>query len=96
MVIKKYFQILKKILGLNYTVKKYFEKSIFKIFGPKKQKFFFLSLTCIMLLTVSRSDRISDKVLVPRMFLSVVWARRRVEWEAFSTFTTLTYGLKIL
>jgi len=44
MVIKKYFQILKKILGLNYTVKKYFEKSIFKIFGPRKRKFFFSAL----------------------------------------------------
>ena len=45
-------------------------------------------LTCILLDILSLSPRISCRVLVPRMFLSVVWASSLVEWWAFSTFAT--------
>ena len=45
-------------------------------------------LTCILLDILSLSPRISCKVLVPRMFLRVVWARSLVEWWAFSTLAT--------
>ena len=42
-----------------------------------------------MLLDIlSLSPRISCRVLVPRMFLSVVWASSLVEWWAFSTLAT--------
>ena len=46
--------------------------------------------TCMDPEMLSRSLRISWSILVPKMFLSVVWARRRVEWCAFSTFATET------
>ena len=47
-----------------------------------------INLTCILLDILSLSPRISCRVLVPRMFLRVVWASSLVEWWAFSTLAT--------
>ena len=48
----------------------------------------------MLLEMLSRSPRISCRVLVPRMFLSVVWASRRVLWWAFSTLATEIVALE--
>ena len=45
-------------------------------------------LTCILLDILSLSPRISCRVLVPRMFLRVVWASSLVEWCESSTLAT--------
>lgn len=52
-----------------------------------------MKLTCMHDEIFSLSDKISDKFLVPSIFLSVVWANRRVLWWAFSTLATDTVAL---
>ena len=51
------------------------------------------SCTCMAELMDSRSERISARFLVPSTLRSVVCARSRVEWCAFSTFATDTVAL---
>lgn len=48
--------------------------------------------TCMLIAMPSRSDRSSDRFLVPRTFLSVVWASRRVEKSALTTLATDAMG----
>ena len=50
--------------------------------------------TCIELDMLSLSLRISWRFFVPNMFLSVVCARSRVEWCAFSTLATEMVALE--
>ena len=52
-----------------------------------------MKYTCMEEEILSRSLKISCNVLVPKIFLNVVWARRRVEWWAFSTLATDTVAL---
>ena len=49
--------------------------------------------TCIEFEMDSLSDKISERFFVPSTLRSVVCARRRVEWCAFSTFATDTVAL---
>lgn len=55
-----------------------------------------IPITCIMAEMISRSMRISERVLVPRMLRSVVWASSCVDRAAFSTLMTEIIGLEIL
>ncbi len=78
-----------KVYHDNYMPKKSKDSKAFK--ETSKGVFY----TCIMCDTLSLSDRISARVLVPRMFLSVVCERSLVEREASSTFVTDNMGLLI-
>ena len=51
-------------------------------------------LTCMEPEMLSLSLRISWRFFVPNMFLSVVCARSRVEWCAFSTLATEMVALE--
>ena len=55
-----------------------------------------VSCTCILLDILSLSLRISWRFLVPRTFLSVVWARSLVEWWESSTLATEMVALETL
>ena len=55
-----------------------------------------VTFTCIVSLMLSLSPKISLRFLVPRTFLRVVCARRRVERLAFSTFVIDIVALYIL
>lgn len=55
-----------------------------------------IMITCILEAMASLSVKSSDMFLVPRTFLRVVDARRRVDWYASETFTVAMVASKIL
>lgn len=73
---------------MNYIIFLFHVENVLQVIAP--------FITCMLAAMDSLSVRSSAIFLVPRTFLSVVAANRRVDWYASDTFTVAMVASKIL